>query len=152
MCGVNYQYVSKKRCGTVDLRTILVADYANIAQGGKPNVMGIFGVINAEKCPVRQPEMYFIARLTAGAAEFGRQVTITVKLMDSDAKLTLVDLPQQTIVPTAKGGRRAEVNVIVRLRDIVFPDFGAYQFSILVDNDEKGTLPIEVNKIEHQQS
>lgn len=136
----------------MDLRTILVADYANIAQGGKPNVMGIFGVINAEKCPVRQPEMYFIARLTAGAAEFGRQVTITVKLMDSDAKLTLVDLPQQTIVPTAKGGRRAEVNVIVRLRDIVFPDFGAYQFSILVDNDEKGTLPIEVNKIEHQQS
>jgi hypothetical protein len=134
----------------VDLRTILVADYANVAEGGKPNVMGIFRAINAERCPTRQPEMYFIATLTAGVTEFGRQVTITVKLMDSDAKLTLVDFSQQTIVPTAQGGRRAEVNVIVRLRDVVFPDFGAYQFSILVDNDEKGTLAIEVNKVEHQ--
>jgi len=134
----------------VELKTILIADYANIAEGGKPNVMGIFRVINAEKCPARQPEMYFIASLTAGAAEFGRQITIRVKLMDSSAKLTLVDFSQQVVVPTAKGGRRAEVNVIVRLRDIVFPDFGAYQFSILVDNDEKGTLPIEVNKIERQ--
>jgi len=134
----------------VELKTILIADYANVAEGGKPNVMGIFRVINAERCPVRQPEMYFIASLTAGAAEFGRQITIRVKLMDSSAKLTLVDFPQQIIVPTAKGGRRAEVNVIARLRDIVFPDFGAYQFSILVDNDEKGTLPIEVNKIERQ--
>jgi hypothetical protein len=134
----------------VDLRTILVADYANVAQGGKPNVMGIFGIINAEKCPARQPEMYFVASLTAGAAEFGRQTTIRVKLMDSSAKLTLVDFSQQTVVPTAPGGRRAEVNIIVRLRDVVFPDFGAYQFSILVDNDEKGTLPIEINKIEPQ--
>ena len=134
----------------MELKTILIADYANVAEGGKPNVMGIFRVINAERCPVRQPEMYFIASLTAGAAEFGRQITIRVKLMDSSAKLTLVDFPQQIIVPTAKGGRRAEVNVIARLRDIVFPDFGAYQFSILVDNDEKGTLPIEVNKIERQ--
>jgi len=130
---------------------ILVADYANVAEG-KPNVMGIFGIINAEACPVRQPEMYFIATLTAGAAEFGRKATIRVKLMDSGAKVTLVDFPQQIVIPTAQGGRRAEVNVIVRLRDIVFPDFGAYQFSILVDNDEKGTLPLEVNKIEPQQS
>ncbi len=134
----------------MDLKTILIADYANIAIGGKPNVMGIFRVINAEKCPVRQPEMYFIASLTAGAAEFGRQATIRVKLIDSSGKVTLVDFAQQVEVPTAKGGRKAEINVIVRLRDVVFPDFGAYQFSLLVGDDEKGTLPIEVNQIERQ--
>ena len=134
----------------MELRTILVADYANVAQGGKLNVMGIFGIINTKACPVRQPEMYFIASLTAGAAEFGRQTTIRVELMDSSAKLKLVDYSQQTVVPTAPGGRRAEINIIVRLRDVVFPDFGAYQFSILVDNDEKGTLPIEVNKVDSQ--
>lgn len=134
----------------MELKTILIADYANIAEGGKPNVMGIFRVINAEKCPARQPEMYFIASLAAGAAEFGRQVTIRVKLIDSSGKLTLVDFPQQIVVPTARGGRKAEINVIVRLRDIVFPDFGTYQFSILVGDDEKGTLPIEVNQIERQ--
>ena len=136
----------------MDLRTILIADYANVAEGGKLNVMGIFGVINAEGCPVKQAEMYFIASLTAGAAEFGRQTTVRVKLMDSAAKVTLVDFPQQITVPKTKGGRRAVLNVIFRLSDIVFPDFGAYQFSILVDNDEKGTLPIEVNKVERQQS
>jgi hypothetical protein len=134
----------------VDLRTILVADYANVAEGGKLNVMGIFGGINTVACPARQPEMYFIANLTAGAGEFERQATIRVKLMDSGAKLTLVDFSKSIVVPKAEGGRRAEVNVIVRLRDVVFPDFGAYQFSVLVDNDEKGTLPIEVNKIERR--
>jgi hypothetical protein len=77
---------------------------------------------------------------------------ITTKLINADATETLMEFSQPITVPTATSGRRAEITSILRLRDITFKDPGTYQFSVLVDNDEKGTLAIEVNKIESQQS
>jgi hypothetical protein len=133
----------------VELRTILVADYANVAEGGKLNVMGIFREIYAEEFPARHSDMYVIAALSASPAEFGQKRTITVKLMNADATETLMEFSRSIVVPSAVGGRKAEINNILRVRDIVFKEPGTYQFSVLVDNDEKGTLPIELNKVEH---
>jgi hypothetical protein len=136
----------------VELRTILVADYANIAEGGKPNVMGIFREIYAQEFPARHSDMYLVVALLASPAEFGQRRMITTKLINADATETLMEFSQPITVPTATSGRSAEINSILRLRDITFKDPGTYQFSVLVDNDEKGTLAIEVNKIERQQS
>ena len=136
----------------MELRTILVADYANIAEGGKANVMGIFGEIYSEEFPAKHSDMYLVVALAASPAEFGQKRTITIRLINADATETLVDFSQPIVVPTATGGRRAEINSILRLRDIGFKTPGTYQFSVLVDNDEKGTLPIELIKIERQQS
>lgn len=136
----------------MELRTILVADYANIAEGGKPNVMGIFREIYAQEFPARHSDMYLVVALLASPAEFGQRRMITTKLINADATETLMEFSQPITVPTATSGRSAEINSILRLRDITFKDPGTYQFSVLVDNDEKGTLAIEVNKIERQQS
>lgn len=136
----------------MELRTILVADYANIAEGGKPNVMGIFREIYAQEFPARHSDMYLVVALLASPAEFGQRRMITTKLINADATETLMEFSQPITVPTATSGCSAEINSILRLRDITFKDPGTYQFSVLVDNDEKGTLAIEVNKIERQQS
>jgi hypothetical protein len=136
----------------VEVSTILVADYANIAEGGKPNVMGIFRQINSEEFPVRHPDMYLIVVLLAGPAEFGQKRTIRVKLINADATQELVNFSVPIDVPIATSGRKSEINSILRLRDVIFTAPGTYQFSVLVDNDEKATLPIELNKIERQQS
>ena len=136
----------------MEVNNILVADYANIAEGGKPNVMGIFRQINSEVFPVRHPDMYLIVVLVAGPAEFREEKTLTVKLINADATQELVNFSVPINVPTATSGRKSEINSILRLRDVIFTDPGTYQFSILVDNDEKATLPIELNKIERQQS
>lgn len=126
----------------MDLLVLLAADYANIAERGKLNVMGIFSVIHAPKFPVRHSEMHLIAKLYASPAEYNTTRKLTVKLLNEDATQELVNWSRDIRVPQGTGGQKVEINQILRLTDLVFPTPGNYQFSVLVDNDEKGTLPI----------
>lgn len=131
----------------MDLLVLLVADYANVAEGQKLNVMGIFGNIRARKFPARHSDMYLIVKLSAGPAEYNLTRKLTIKLLDEDAKEELVNWSRDILVPQGTGRRRVEINQIVRLRDITFPRSGVYEFSVLVDQDTKGTLPLHVIEV-----
>lgn len=132
----------------MEAKTILVADYANVAEGGKANVMGIFRDIYSSAFPARQPEMFLVVVLQASGAEKGQQRKITIKLMNADATQMLVDYSQSVDVPESPPGRKPEINIILRMRDLVFEKPGTYSFSVLVENDEKATYPIELTKTE----
>ncbi len=121
---------------------LLAADYANIARGGKPNLMGVFSTIRAKSFPARHPEMHVVVSLAASPAEYGQTRTLHLKLINEDGSVTLVDGTETFRVPEGSGGRRVELTRIFRLRDVVFPSPGDYQISVLVDNDEKGFLPL----------
>jgi len=123
---------------------LLIADYANVAEGGKLNVMGVFTNIRGSTFPMRHPEMHLVIKLRASAAERGQTRKITIKLMDADGKIELVNFSRDIVIPSLVGKQQPGINQILKLRDIVFPEPGTYQFSVLVDNDEKGILPIEV--------
>jgi len=126
------------------LLTLLAADYANVSKEGKPNVMGVFTEIYAEQFPVRHSSMYLVMSLEASPAEYDQQRELRVKLITEDGRLEIVDWHATLNVPRGSGGRRVQINHILRLQDIVFPAAGDYQFSVLVDNDEKGSLPMQV--------
>lgn len=128
----------------MEAKTILVADYANLAEGGKANVMGIFRNIYSSNFPTRHPEMFLVVVLQASIAERGQDRTVTIKLLNADASQILVDYSRPVKVPDALPGHKPEINILLRLRDLVFEKPGSYQFSILVDNDEKGTCAIEL--------
>ena len=51
-------------------------------------------------------------------------------------------------IPRGEKGRRPEVNIILDLKDVIFPKPGAYQFVILVEKDQKCELTLYANKIE----
>jgi len=123
---------------------ILVADYANVAKEGKINVMGIFNRIFAHEFPTRQPEMHLVVKLDASPAEYDTVRKLTIKLLDETGKQEIVNWSRDIHIPIGSGAERAEINQILRLRDVVFPTPGTYQFSVIVDKDEKETLPITV--------
>jgi hypothetical protein len=131
----------------VNIDTLLVADYANIAEGGKLNVMGIFREIRAKKFPIPHPEMFLIIGMNASPAEYNKKRNITVKLINADATQDLVSVSHNIDVPQGRGGRKVEINHILRLQGVIFPYPGTYQFSVLVDNDEKGAISIELIEI-----
>jgi hypothetical protein len=131
----------------VEAKTVLVADYANVAEGGKPNVMGIFKEIYSTAFPARQGEMFLVVVLQAGITEKGQKRKITIKLINADATQVLVDYNKVFDVPDAPPGRKPELNVILRMRDLVFEKPGPYSFSVIVDNDEKANYPIELTQI-----
>ena len=125
----------------------LVADYANVTGDGKLNVMGIFNDINAFNFPARHPSMHLIAKLAPELSEYGQKRSFTVILMDPDGS-HVMELSGELDVPKGQGGRKPEVNIILDLKDIIFPKDGRYQFVLLIDKDQKDELTIYVNQIE----
>jgi len=129
------------------LLLFLAADYANITREGKLNVMGIFNDVYSYQFPARHSSMHLVAKLGAELGEYGQARDFTVKLLDADGN-PVFDLSGQFQIPYGEHGRKPEVNLILELKDIVFPKEGVYQFVLLVDKDHKGELSLYVNKLD----
>ena len=132
---------------TMKVDILVAADYANVADGGKLNIMGIFGKISSNTFPARHAEMYLVVKISARPSEYGTKRQVTVKLMDEDGKIEIVNFSRDIVVPTNDKGETVQIHQILRLVDIIFPAAGTYQFSILIDNDEKASYPIELEQI-----
>lgn len=125
----------------MDVVLLLAADYANVAQGGKVNVMGIFRAIFAQGFPATHPSMHLVIKLAPGLGE--KQVRkLTVKFLDQDGR-ELAKFEGPLEAPLRKGNLPPEINALFELRGLRFPHAGMYQFSVYVDDDLKGTLPLE---------
>src|SRR5215217_4763717 len=68
----------------MEVKLAVLADYANVSQDGKLNIMGIFQEINATALPFPLPQMYLVLTFEAGPAEFGSEKQLRVVLVDSD--------------------------------------------------------------------
>ena len=126
----------------MDLDTIMLADFANADADGKLNVMGVFNIIRSQGFPTRHAVMYVVTVLSASMAEVGLTKKIGIKLMDEDAKMTLLDFSRDVTVEQRPSGQRYRLNGVLRVNDIVFPQAGTYQISVLIDGQELGVLPI----------
>jgi hypothetical protein len=134
----------------VELKFFLMADYASISADQKLSINGIFQNINALQFPTTHPVMYLVAQLQAGPAEYGRTFTLQIKLLGEDADV-LTELSGKAIVPTPPvRGASAFVNNVIQLVNVVFPKPGRYQFSLLINDDQKGELEFELNQVSPQ--
>jgi hypothetical protein len=135
--------------GFMDLRVLLLADYANIEIHNKINVMGIMNHINSKEFPAVHPEMFLVMRFAISPAEFGQTRKLGVNLMDEDGK-TMGGLIKSFEIPTpTKISANNEINQIFRLTNTCFSKPGTYQFSILIDQDEKGHYPLVVTQTDN---
>jgi hypothetical protein len=130
----------------MELAFLLIADYANTTGDGKLNVMGIFQNIFAAQFPMTHPEMYVVAQFSAGPAEYGRRRRLEIKLLDEDAAQEIVSFSTDVEVPRGTGGQRVNMPVVLRLVNTVFPKPGTYEFSVVLDEDLKGSLAIQVEQ------
>jgi len=136
---------TSESCVGVEVTFLQVADYANITKDDKLNVMGLFSNISVNAFPSVHPEMYLVAQLRASAAEYGRQIKLSVKLLNEDATEQLVGFEAPMTVPTGQRGQPMTMNITLRLVNTQFASPGTYEFSLLIDNDVKATLALDVN-------
>ena len=129
------------------LLLFLAADCANVTREGKLNVMGVFNDINSFQFPARHSSMHLVAKLGAELGEYGQTRDFTVQLLDADGN-PIFDVAGQFQFPQGGHGRKPEINLILELKDIVFPKEGTYVFVLLVDKDHKGDLSLYVNKVD----
>ena len=129
----------------MDVLAFLVADYANISQDNKLNVMGIFGNIYAARFPAKHLSLTLVAKLSPGFGEYGQR-GISIDLIDEDAK-KIFSLKGNLEVPPPIEGKKPELNLIFDIQEIIFPRAGRYTFNLFVDKDLKANLPIDVQQI-----
>jgi len=124
----------------------VLADYANVTNDGKLNIMGIFDVIHAPSFPAIYPQMRLVLRLQGSPAERGSLKSIEIKMLDADGK-QLLQFATTLSIPEA-APLNPEFPQIIELQGIPFTHPGAYEFSILVNGEEKATVPFTVVPVE----
>jgi hypothetical protein len=123
----------------------VIADGANVSREGKLNILGIFDTLFARKFPVTHPEMKLVIRLEASAAETGSRHAVEIKLMDGEGG-TVLGVKGEVVPRGAAEGRPLRMDQVVSLHNVTFKAPGKYRFAVLVDNDEKTSLPLTVNE------
>jgi hypothetical protein len=136
----------------MDVSLLLACDYASVTKDNKLNVMGIFSRLYMRQFPGKHPQMFLVIQLRALPAEYGRKFKLGIRLIDQDATRHLVKLDANLLIPNLKGVSRAEINHVMRLNNVEFPEAGPYDFSVLIDNDVKASLPIEVLEMPQRQT
>ena len=132
----------------MEVKLALTADYANVSQDGKLNVMGIFSRILAPQFPATHPLMHLILVFTAEGPEKGRTKEVRIRLVDDDGKAQM-DINGSLQIPESPD-LRVEMQQIFALQMLQFPHPGHYAFHILVDGKSRATLPLEIAL--HQQT
>lgn len=131
---------------TMDVKLATLADFASVTKEGKLNILGIFDQVNPPSLPYVHPNMYLVIIYNASPAESGVTKDVNVVMMDADGN-QMISLQQQvTVPPPSHPGSRVQINQLMALAGVKFNTSGDYQFSVLIDNDEKGSVSLRVNE------
>jgi hypothetical protein len=130
----------------VDVRLAVLADYANVSQDGKLNIMGIFQEVNPPVLPFQLPQMFLVVSFEAGPAEFDSMKNIRVALLDIDGSEMLALEGQVQVPRPPRPGRRAFINQVIGLNGVRFERSGGHEFAILIGGETRGTASVHINE------
>ena len=124
---------------SMQIRIAALADYTNVTDNGKLNILGIFSQIHAPDVPAMHPLMQFVLQFAFEPLETGEK-SIRVALQDADGQ-ELLSMEGRLDIPRPESADPVVVNQILVLQNVVFPQFGNYEFVIEVDGE---TVPARV--------
>ncbi len=130
----------------MEVALALLADYANVSREGKLNILGIFDLINAESVPAEHPQMQIIMTLEADTAEADKEHKMGVELIDADGN-KLFSIGGQLKFGKTPSGEKVRINHIIQLNRLRFEQFGSYDFKILINNEVRKSVPINIVEI-----
>lgn len=125
------------------VRFAVLADYSNITQEGKINIIGVFDVIHALQFPCKHREMQLVMGFEADISERNHQKDVEVRLIDERGE-QLLDLRGRIAVGDTLAGTLLLYNQVLVLRDLLFPRAGDYQFDIYIDSVKSHSTPLKV--------
>lgn len=123
----------------MQIRIAVLADYTNITNNGKLNILGIFSQIHAGSVPATHAFMNLVIQFAFEAIEASDK-NVKIILQDADAKQVL-SLEGILSISKPNSPDPIVINQVVPLQNIVFPHYGSYEFAIEVDGE---TVPAQV--------
>ncbi len=126
------------------LTLALLADYANVSQEGKLNVLGIFDTVFVAAFPAIHSELRLILRFEAGPAERGYQKEVEIKLLEEDGS-SVFQLSGQLTIPKESPTPFVRFDQILSISGLQFDHPGDYRFDILINGQTQDlSLPFHV--------
>ena len=130
----------------MEVSLAVLSDFASVTQEGKLNIMGIFGEVNPPGLPFALPLMYLVVVFDGSPAEVGSEKNVRVVMLDGEGREGLRIENNMTVPPAGRPGRRVTFNAILALQGVMFQRPGDYQFSILINGEEKRSVSLQVNE------
>lgn len=130
----------------MDVTLAVLADFASVSREGKLNIMGIFDQINPIAFPAVLPLMHLVISYEASPAEFDSMKQTKVLLLDADGNQMFSAEQGIKVNRPPIPGARATMNQIYALVGVRFERSGDYQFSVLVNDEEKRAVRLRVNE------
>lgn len=123
----------------------VLADYANISQEGKLNILGIFDRIAVADVPTSLPQMHFVLWLEAHPAERDRSHAVEIRLHDPDGQVVF-EIKGEVVPRGGTQGQPVLTNQILGINNLRLKQVGGYMFVVFIDNDLKAEVPLVVDQ------
>jgi hypothetical protein len=132
----------------LDLKFALLADHVTETREGKLVIVGEFDTIAAPTAPVTHAPMFLVARLEAIETDELEEHEFQLGLFKEDGQEIVPLSPPNPIRLLRTGSGRLRGQVIVQLGAVTFPDFGVYEFHLVVDGTILARPPVHVVRVE----
>ncbi len=132
----------------MEARILLAADFANVDAAGKLNIIGAFNRIFARQFPAKHGLLYVVIRFAVELGEFGKERTLSIILFDDDASEVWKIPDVKFTVQKPNDAHSGDFHPIIAIQNLEFPKPGRYEFRIFVNDDFKGSIPLDVALIE----
>lgn len=113
-----------------------LCDHAFFDDGGKPCLIGVFRAVFADRVPATHPSAALAFRLEGRPHE---TVGVKIRLFRPDGKDPLLEMGRE-----ADLGPSGELVTVVKLNALPLPDFGPYDFHVILDGDIARQVGFEV--------
>jgi hypothetical protein len=128
----------------------VLADFASLTIDHKLNVLGIFDRIVSQNVPAAHPQIYLVVGYKFECTEVGTK-DIKIVLIDADGHV-LFSMEGKMDVVAAESGVSRSVSQILRLGNLIFPQFGDYEFQVLINGRIESHIPFTVVQLPTQHS
>jgi hypothetical protein len=123
----------------------MLADVAVIQPDGKLYMIGGgVGTLTGPQLPIRHPQLSLVVRVEFTSLEAGRTHTMEVHGLDADGHPFAGSVRADVTPPRGESGE-AGVQFVLNMQNLLFERYGRFVFTILVDNQELGSVPLDVN-------
>jgi len=106
-------------------------EHAQLRPDGKLDIHGAFNDLAAPGFPAKQDEMVLVVAVEWDAGDGGRY-QFKVELKGSAPKPSFTVNGETEVQPRGQGDRPGRTYLIMPLKDIVFPQAGAYQLELTI--------------------
>jgi len=123
----------------MQLRYALIADFANVTQDGKLNVMGAFDRLFAPRFPALHRQLFLITSFESDPEDNRATRQMRVQLIDADGNVVT-----KTGGALQLGEGKQIVNQLHVFTDLKFPAAGSYEFGIFCDDVLLKSVPLDL--------